>query len=233
MKSERTFWGFIFIAGAVFLILSKLRLFQGFTLFSLILSILLVAVMLKGIVRKRFPEIFFPAAFLCIIYSDILGISRLTPWPILAAALLASIGCSLLFNKNNYCQETDTSRHSNSFPTDTEQIEGEHIMFRTSFGSSIKYINSDNFEYATIRCSFGSMRVYFDNALIQKGNATINLDVSFGGVELFIPKTWTVINTADFTFGSMDEKNHNQSSGVPTLTLTGDANFAGVTIIYI
>lgn len=82
------------------------------------------------------------------------------------------------------------------------------MFFKNSFGASTKYINSDEFEFA-------------------------QLDVSFAGVELYIPKTWNVINQIDVTFGGVDEKNKNQSAGVPTLTLMGDVSFSGVTIIYI
>ena len=35
------------------------------------------------------------------------------------------------------------------------------------------------------------------------------------------------------SFGSMDEKGKGSSSGMPVLTLMGDVNFSGVTIIYI
>lgn len=107
------------------------------------------------------------------------------------------------------------------------------MFFKNSFGASTKYINSDEFEFAQLECAFGGLKVYFDNAVIQKGNATVQLDVSFAGVELYIPKTWNVINQIDVTFGGVDEKNKNQSAGVPTLTLMGDVSFSGVTIIYI
>lgn len=84
-----------------------------------------------------------------------------------------------------------------------------------------------------IRGSFGAMKVFFDNAMIQNGNATIELEVSFGGVELYFPKHWSVVNQTDTVFGGLDEKNHSSSAGSPVVTLTGDINFAGVTIIYV
>ena len=77
------------------------------------------------------------------------------------------------------------------------------------------------------------MKIYFDNAVIQKGNATVQMDISFSGVELYVPKTWTVIDQMNKSFGGMDEKGKGSSSGMPVLTLMGDVNFSGVTIIYI
>ena len=46
-------------------------------------------------------EILFSIAFICIIYDDWLGITALTPWTVLGAALLGSIGLSLIFKKKS------------------------------------------------------------------------------------------------------------------------------------
>mgnify|MGYP006893000712 FL=1 len=43
-------------------------------------------------------------AFICIIYDDWLGITALTPWTVLGAALLGSIGLSLIFKKKERTQ---------------------------------------------------------------------------------------------------------------------------------
>lgn len=241
MKAKKLFWGIFFIAGAVFLLMSRLGLFEyEIGIFGLTLAVVFVGTLLNGLIHLRFVEIFFSLAFLCIIFAKPLHIQSITPWPVLAAALLASIGCSILFgNRHGWKKRMDNCWHIHSknkvddIVEEPEQLNGERIMVQSTFGSSVKYINSDNFEYADIQCHFSGSKVYFDNALIQKGNATVHLDVSFSGVELFVPKTWSIINKANFTFGGLDEKNRNDSSGSPTLTLTGDVTFGGVTIIYI
>ena len=109
----------------------------------------------------------------------------------------------------------------------------DRFYFSTSFSSGVKYIDSDNLEVVILECSFGSMKVYFDNASIPSGNATVELDVSFGGVELYVPRHWNVVNQADTAFGGVDEKNRCTTTGSPVLTLTGDVSFSGVTIIYV
>lgn len=242
MKTEKVFWGLFFIAGAVFLLMSKLGIMEyELGIFSLILAIVFVGTLLNGLIHLRFTEIFFSIAFLCIIFAKPLQIESITPWPVLAAALLGSIGCSILFgnrcgwkNAKGNCWHVHSKKNDgDNFHVGQEQLNGERIMIQSTFGSSVKYINSDNFEYADIHCHFSGSKVYFDNALIQKGNATIHLDVSFSGVELFVPKTWSIVNNANFTFGGLDEKNRNDSSGSPSLTLTGGVSFGGVTIIYI
>ena len=209
MKKEKIFWGLFFILAGMFLIVSRLGYFTEINIFSLVLTIFLIACMIKSVRHLNFAGILFPAAFLCIIYDEVLGITQITPWPVLGAALFASIGLSIIFH-NRY-----------------------HLGHETTFGSSIKYVNSDDFSQANLSCSFGAMKIYFDNAVIQNDNAIIRLDVSFAGVELYIPKAWNVINKVDSTFGAVDEKNRNQSTGIPSVTLTGSASFSGVTIIYV
>lgn len=231
MKKERIFWGVFFIGAAVALIVNKLGLLGGdLNLWTMLLTILLAAGLIKSAVYRSMSGILFSIAFLCILYAKPLGITALTPWTVLGAALLGSIGFSMLFRpKYSY----GACHHHNEHFDSTETIEGDQIRLENTFSSSIKYINSDDFKGANIECSFGAMKVYFDNAIIQEGQATVRLEVSFAGVELYVPKEWNVINSADVSFGGLDEKNRNVSSGTPILYITGEVSFSGVTIIYI
>lgn len=230
MRKEKIFWGLFFIAAGIFIIVSQLGYFTGINIFSLILTIFLIACMIKSIRHLNFSGILFPAAFLCIIYAETLGITKITPWPVLLAALFGSIGLSIIFHNHHYYSH---SNHEEHFTEIIDQEDGNSFNFETSFGSSIKYVNSEDFNQANLKCTFGSMKVYFDNAMIQSEQAVIKLDVSFAGVELYIPKTWNIINKANISFGAIDEKNRNQSNGVPSVTLTGNSSFAGISIIYV
>lgn len=250
IRTKNIFWGAFLIFAAVFLIVNQMGIFEGVGLFSALFTVFWVAVLVEGVIRRSFGKILFSIAFICIIFDEPLGIEAITPWTVLAAALLGTIGLNMLFKrKKHYYYEKNWDKHYDDKIIDVEVgddsdrydekkrqengLDGNKIFFRTSFGSAVKYVNSDNFEYASLECSFGAMKVYFDNALIQNGSATIDLDVSFGGVELYIPKHWAVVNQTDTSFGGIDEKNRCESNGSPVLTLTGDISFAGVTIIYI
>lgn len=235
MKKEKIFWGIFFILAAVFLIFGKVNLVPEMGIFKLLFTVFLIAIFLKSITKLDYTGVLFSIAFFCILYDRELHITALTPWTVLGAAFLGSIGCSMLFRNRRkhwyYYHGEKKSREEFEKIFDTQ--DESRVFFRNSFGASTKYINSDEFEFAQLECSFGGLKVYFDNAVIKNGNATVQLDVSFGGVELYIPKTWNVINQVETTFGGVDEKNRNQSSGTPVLTLMGDVSFSGVTIIYI
>ena len=231
MKKERVFWGIFFIMAAVFIVIGKLGGLGDVNFLTLLLSVFIGACLIKSVMHKSVGGILFSLAFLCIIYAKPLGIEVLTPWTVLGAALLGTIGASFLYRpKGDWFAYG--SNHISSKET-VEIVEDAQIEFNTSFGGSIKYINSDNFQSARLRCSFGAMKVYFDNAVIENGQATVEIDVSFGGMELYIPRSWKVINNVAASFGGIDEKNHNDTASAPILNLVGKVSFSGVEIIYI
>lgn len=235
MRKEKIFWGVFFIAAAIFLIVSNFGLLPNIGIFKLIVTVFLASILIKSIVKVNFGGILFPLAFICMLYDHELGITAITPWPVLGAAILGTIGLSMLFRgrrKNWYYYEGE-KKSREEFEKIINEEDGNRVFFRNRFGASTKYINSDNFEFAQLESSFGGMKVYFDNAVIQKGNATVQMDVNFSGVEMYIPSTWTVINQLHSTFGGVEEKGKNNSTGMPTLTLLGDVEFSGVTIIYV
>lgn len=228
MKKERMFLGTFFIAGAISLIIGKLGLLGDVNMWTVLVTIMLAAWLVKSVQYKSVSGVLFSIAFLCIVYDKYLGITELTPWTVLGAALLGSIGCSMLYHpKRNF------ARHSEEYFESEETVEGGRITMVTSFSSSIKYINSQDFKGANIGCSFGGMKVFFDNAAIYDGMAVLNLDVSFAGVELFIPKEWRVINEVNCFMGGIEEKGYSGTSGQPEVRLMGKVSFAGVEIIYV
>lgn len=232
MKKEKIFWGTLLVLGGIFLIVSKLGYFPDVNVFSLLLTVFLLAITVKSLLHINFTGILFPIAFICIIYDKQLGITAATPWTVLLAALLGSIGLSMIFNK--YPRYFNKKESWDSYEFETINAEDEsHVRLQTSFGASIKYINTDKFEQADLKCHFGSMKVYFDNTIIHNGNAVVNIDASFAGVELYIPKTWTINDKTNISFAGIDEKNRNEKTSSDTLTLVGNISFSGVEITYI
>ena len=98
-KNHNLFWGFALIIFAVILILSQMGFLGSFKIgvWTLLATVFLLAVLLKSLFCLNFSGILFPIAFLCILYDEPLGITAITPWTVLIAALLGSIGLSLIF----------------------------------------------------------------------------------------------------------------------------------------
>ena len=229
MKKEKIFWGLFFICAAIFMLVGRMGIFVGVNIFSIFITIFLVACLVKSIMHVEFGGILFSLAFLAIIYDRQLGIETITPWPILGAAVFGTIGLSMIFHNKHHWSHYHHEEYFNTVEEDNSNA----VDVNASFGSVVKYVNSDDFERANINCTFGAAKVYFDHAMIPSGSAVINLHVSFAGVELYIPRTWKVVNNADVSFGAIDEKNRSAGMDTPVVTLIGSSSFAGIQIIYV
>ena len=181
----------------------------------------------------NFWEILFSIAFICIIYDDWLGITALTPWTVLGAALLGSIGLSLIFKKKSGHSPSISFEFDSDSDNEDEKYIGENIKIDNNFGTAIKYVNSDNFCMADVDNSFGSLTVYFDNAIIQSGSAKIKVDNSFGETNLYIPKEWKTENNLGQAFGSVKIHGVCEGSSNNTLKLKGETSFGEINIYYI
>lgn len=229
-------WGLFFILAGCYLIAGKIWDLPDISAIGVVITVFCIWVFVKGILRLNFYEILFPIAVVCIVYDDLLGITELTPWPVLGAALLGSIGLSMIFKSNkksHFCVCGDGKDPYNGNFSDVEQCSGERVRCENNFGSQIKYINSENFCSATLENNFGSLNVYFDNAIIQGGQASVSVENNFGETVLYIPKQWKVENNISRAFGSVSEVGRYEGSSESVLYLQGECNFGSVEIHYV
>ncbi len=240
-KHTSTMWGIILIGIAVILVLSQLGLLGNLKvgLWTLLLTAVFVITFIQSIFNLSFSGILFSIAFLCILYDEYLGITALTPWTVLVAALLGSIGLSMIFHPKRHSHPFHHFSHmdfneSESFSEVIDEANGDTIECKNSFGACIKYINSENFTKGYVNTSFGGTKLFFDNACIHEEYAELNIHGSFCGIELFVPKTWTVTSQVDTILAGITEKNPKiHVDGGSRLLLTGDLKFAGIEIIYV
>lgn len=232
MKKDNLFWGLFLIAAAVLILVAKLGAFPDVSVMKIFWTLVFSVALVSSLVNLTFPGVYFSLAFLGILYDTELGITAITPWTILLVALLLSIGTCMIFTPKKKKKVKNHEFAGNDFVVFDEE-DGNQFDFSSSFVGSVKYVNSDNFESANIDAKFAGMKVYFDNAIIQNGHATVNLNVSFAGVELYIPKNWRVDNQMSASFGGVEEKNRNNGADGPILTLQGNVSLGGVTILYV
>ncbi len=225
-------WGIFFVLAAVYLIVSQLYDLPQFSILRILLTVCFAAMIIDGIPKINFYEILFGAAFICCLYDEWMGIEKLTPWPVLGAALFGSIGLSLLFRRKK--KSWSWNNGDNGFEKGKgEQYAGEHLKFNNSFGSAIKYISSDNFCNAELDNVFGTLTVYLDNAIIQNPTAFVNISNTFGTTNLYVPRMWQVENRLARSFGSVQEEGRWEGNSAHILYLRGETNFGSIVIYYI
>lgn len=242
MKKNSIFWGFVLVLMAALVIVSEMGLIKGIGFWTILFSVGFGAALIKGIIKFDMTQILFSIAFLCIVWDDVLKIEKITPWPVLLAALLGSIGFSMIFGKSRkkYYQrkyinhrkdnfeETDGGRNSN-----VEHDYGEEIHCSVKFGALVKYANSENLRSVDISVSFGSASIYLDNAKVPSGEVVVNIDASFAGIELYVPRDWYITNNMQTGFAGIDEENRNSGANLVNVVLIGSANFSGVEVTYV
>lgn len=234
MKKRNVFWGMLLIIAAVLIILNVFGYFPGVSVFKIVLSVFMLGIIIVSIRSINIWGILFPLAVILIIFDSQIGITEFTPWPVLLVAFLISLGLSLIFNRRSPFIFTINGRDSFGSSVVNEQ-DGNVVNCSTTFGECIKYVNSEDFKRANIKCSFGDVKVYFDNAKIPSGKADIYLDVSFGDVDLYIPRSWNVVNESHAFFGDMDVSRNNMSAdpAAPLVVIHGNINFGDASIIYV
>jgi len=231
MKNRNLFWGIILILAAILIITNQLGTFISINPFRLIITIFLVVIIIKNIPRLHFTNILLPLALLLILYKNSLGLAGLSSWAILLAGCFASAGLSMIIKPRKHQQ--NHYEYSNEYYQTSEDINENIISGSVSFGSDTKYLYSDHLERADFTCSFGSLKVFFDQARLSPGGAEVFIDASFASVELYIPKTWQVVDHISTSLASVNGGGGSEDPTAPILTLTGNITLSSVQIKYI
>ena len=162
MKKKNIAWGlfFIFLA-AVYLVISSTGMELGVGLPGIFMTVLFVWLFVEGIKDVNFYSIVFAIAFICILYRKPLGLEKLglTSWTILGAALLLSIGLSMIFKdvrRKNWKTKTINWDEQMSTPNG-EQCSGEHICCENNFGETNLYIPKEWKVQNELKRSFGAV----------------------------------------------------------------------------
>ena len=231
-KGKEIFWGVLFLLGAVALIVGKLGYLGEINFWSVLISIGLIGFLTEGIFKRDFGMILFAIAFLAIVNDKALGIEAITPWPVIGAATLGTIGLNMLFPKK---KEWNHHVHQNRQMENEEIIteNGESVSYTVSFGEAVKYVPAQEIKEVDASCSFGNLEIYFSDAILKDHHAYLNAKCSFGCIVLYIPSEWTVQCDVNPAFGGVNESGHCRADGENILEITGSACFSALEIKYI
>lgn len=126
--------------------------------------------------------------------------------------------------------------HFNATATDADnqQCESDNGFLRSnnSFGAVRHVVLDEIFKGASIRTSFAGTTIDLRHTHLAPGETYIDLECSFGGIELFIPADWKVVNECNAFIGGCEDKrwqgaNVNQES---TLVIRGNISIGGLEI---
>ncbi|MBE5846808.1 MAG: hypothetical protein E7300_03940 [Lachnospiraceae bacterium] len=241
-RSKNVLWGVLLIALAASLILWKLNIlilpsvFAGVSIFALALGAIMLIIMIHSIIERHYGGIFFPLAVICILFDKPLGITAITPMTVLIAALLLSIAFHMIFpthHREHTYSHGGPNRFSDKFSESFNESENGSVIYSTRFGSSSRYVRSQNLCSADLSAQFGEMSVFFDKAEVPGKAVKIDCQVSFGAMNIYIPENWVVENRTGVTLGHCDMKGTNPVANENTVSCTviGSVAFGELKII--
>lgn len=216
--------GLIFLAAAVLLILGQLDIFSDINLIKILIFIIAVLAALWGLKDRNYFVFMFSLAFICIVFKHELHLEFLSFYPVAFAALFGSIGLTLIFPKNY--PKTQDVKH-------TGPVDDEVINCSAQLGKSTKYVDSVNMTAAYITVTFGECSIYFDAAKLKTDSASINVDVSMGNVNIYVPKNWQLKNNISSFIGTVSVRGKRDNETVAYVELNGSVNLGSVTVHFI
>ena len=240
MKSMKNIvWGILFLAIAAFVIVGSMGYLGDLSVWTVLLTGVLAIWFVGGVIHLSFGNILFPIACAAIVYDEILGIERLTPWPVLAAAFFATIGLNMIFGKKKkneweYEEKKDVNISWNSGDF-VQEMSQDDTSFKSEvvFSSSVRYITCSKLKKGKVTNVFGSTAIYLDNAGLFEGYAEIKVESVFGKTTLYIPADWNVDLRMTKVFGNVEEKGKCNSDSTNTLVIKGEAVFGHIEIAYV
>lgn len=220
---QQIFWGvFLSLSAIVLVVLTQLHFALGvWTIFA---TIILLIFLIQGLMQRLMPVAVFAVALLAMLYAKPLGITALVPWTILGAAVLLSIGLSLLIRpKWNHWQHTgDITYYSG---------DDDNLAVVANMSNTIRYLTSADFTGVNVVAHMAGVKVYFDKVNLATETAVINVDSSLSNVELYVPRDWEIVPEIALSMSGVEEIGGTIKSG-PQVTLVGRASLSGIKIIY-
>lgn len=234
---KNIFWGVLLLLGAAAVLASGMGYLEGFNVWHIILTVILAAGVIEGVLNRSIGTILFSLAGIVIVNDELLGLEEITPWPVLCAAILGTIGLNMIFPESKR-----KNKHVGVFVNKPKEMSeenvvisenGDEVNYETAFGEAVKYINSDKLAVANLECNFGGLSVYFNEATLANGVAEVHAECNFGSIELYVPSTWRIENDAHAVFGAVEEKGRCNPDNQNILHLSGGAHFGAIEIHYV
>jgi predicted membrane protein len=237
---SKLIWGTFLLLAAALIVFNQVDGFANIGVVSIIAAILSLALIVQCVANLHFATLPIPIAILYIIFQAPLGLPYIKIWALILAAVLASMGLAALLPRRRLsCRRKDKDRGQTSDRNaQARQIHTEsggndnNPYINVNFGSTNRSLRADCLETAQLICNFGAIKLSFDQANPCPSGAKAVISCSFGGIELFVPKHWRVIDNLNCSLGGVDiDKTLTaQAENAPKLTLTGSVSLGGVNV---
>ncbi len=237
---HKIFWGLLLLLSAAALIFYGIggeAGFFGIPLYKLLFGLILVSWIVSKIffsdtLRQRF-KIFFPLAFLFMIFeSEIASLAGLPEeniinnWLVLLAALLANIAMTVIIPKKSRKSYSKSGFRSESYGF------GESESYdKKQFSDSVIYIDASRTTKSYVKNTCGETNVYYQNSDCAVENVvyTLTVENSMGETNVHVPADWVIKNEMTCFLGEVNTRKNPQ--GEVKLIIRGENKLGETNII--
>jgi len=243
-------WGIFLLLVAALVLTNQFGGFLELGLWSIIVAALAVAFMVQCIIDLSFASLPIPIAALYYILQAPLnemfnfGLPFIKFWPLVLVTLLVTAGLHVLIpnslgrkRKNLgvvYIGRDGNGKSVRRPSDDTEAEEGgdnNNPSISVQFGGVSRYLHADSLKTVELDCSFGGLEVYFDHVQLSPNGADVFLNCKFGAIELYVPSHWRIIDNVNASLGGVDIKGRRDvPDEAPQLRITGNVSLGGVEV---
>lgn len=208
-KNNNIFMGAVLIFLALYIVVSRLIDLPGIPVFKIIFTCMFGYTVYKGVRKRDYGMIFIPSAILLCMYDDILGIQDITPFVVMAAAVLLTVGFNMIFKRGKSDLEVvyDSSIEGTCTSDYKYNPEKRKVVIDNSFGAVTRYIQEEDLREVVIDNGLGTCTVYFQNVTLENNILKMKVDNGLGTTTVYFPKEWSI--------------NLNQDNGLGRITVNG------------
>lgn len=256
-------WGLFIIAIAVFCILQALGVLGGFTsmfgvipIWKLILGVGLLAIVVSGIVKLKFDEVFVPLGFIFMLFEKniafALGLEEniINNWLVFGCSCLLSIGFGLILPKRrrrfkikkNYKiknghirvdldddDKIEVEAEDNDVDNDFDGDDFEE--YKNDFATAnTRYFDGATFKKGYVMINMGATDVIFENADKYQGGGVLKVECKMGALSVSVPEEWRVVTNIANRMGAVSDEHKNNDPDAPVLTIVGECVMGAINI---
>lgn len=240
MRKNNITTGLLLILIAAIMMGSAMGILPDISWVKLLGGALFTVWAIRGLMKLDFLGCFMSASIVAWIFEEELMIEHLAPFPLVVAAILLGAGLNMIVgNKYRFITFSREDKDGNYVEGSIEDVrkeewqDGRTVVLENLFNSTSKYVNSTSFSAAKLENTFGSANVYFDNATVYNGEATIELENNFGRMNIYLPGKWRAQIRQESAFGHVNIHGEpNRDMDAPLVIIKAESNFGELNIFF-